>query len=62
MVSNADLDEFLTNDEVLDGLYRLLPTTSFFFISNPNDISHYLLPSTPIIFLLSIAPINAIGF
>lgn len=57
-----DFDELFTKDVVLAGLYRPLPTTSFFFISNPKDIKSSLLVSLPSIFLLSIAPKKAMGF
>ena len=62
VASNADLDELFTRDAVRDGLYRLFPTTSFFFISSPNEMRSSLLPSIPRIFLLSMAPKKAIGF
>lgn len=61
--SSTDFDELFTNDPVLAGVYLPLPTTSFFLIYSPNEISHYLLCSVPpTIFLVSIAPKNAIGF
>lgn len=50
--SSTDLDDFLTSDVVLAGLYLLFPTTYFFLIYSPKDISSYLLPYDPIIFFV----------
>jgi hypothetical protein len=61
-LSKTDFEELFAKEAVLEGLYLLFPTTSFFLISRPKDINHYLLPYDPTIFLLSIAPMKAIGF
>ena len=61
-LSKADLDECFTNELVLDGLNRVFPTTSFFLIYNPKEISISLFSSDPTTFLVSMAPRKAIGF
>lgn len=60
--SSADLEVFLASEPVREPLKRLFPTTSFFLISSPKEISSSLLPYAPIIFLVSMAPRKAIGF